>query len=143
MFSGQESKANTVCNICPLHCSQEHPLPYQKTAAGDTSCLLMMLNVFKSTMSNFLPLQMDSWGGKKHFISFPPLPPFFSTLCQQKKVHGRQTLQITSLSVSRTNIAASKHRCIHLRSQVLPGNKVSQALISHHPAPTCCVCSLY
>lgn len=65
-----------VGNICPLHCGQEHPLPCQKTAAGDTSCLLMMLNVFKSTMSNFLPLWMDSWGGKEHFLPFflYPLP---------------------------------------------------------------------
>lgn len=120
------------------------PFPCQKTAAGDTSCLLMMLNVFKSTMSNFLPLLMDSWGGRQRFPSSPPLLPLFSILCLWEKllqVHDTQTLQIM-LSVRQTNRADGDYRCIHLRSQVLPWHKASQPLISHHHVPTCYVSSL-
>lgn len=72
-------------NICPLQCRQEHPLPRSKTAAGDTSCLLMMLNVFKSTMSNFLSLEWTAGVEGKIFSSTVSL---FPLCCQREKLLG-------------------------------------------------------
>lgn len=125
-----------VVNICPLHCRQEHHLLRQKTAAGDTSCLLMMLNVFKSTMSNFLPTLNGQLEWKPAFFSSFPVPLFFRILHVEALLRPGQTLRITSLTRN-TEITET----VRLRLQLFLWHEANQALISHHPVPTCCVCS--
>ena len=82
---------------------------------------------------------MDSWGGRKGFLSSLSASPFFRLhppLVRDalRPLTDRQTLQITSLSVRQGSRADGNHRCIHVRSQVLPWNKASQTLISQHPS---------
>lgn len=100
----------------------------------------MMLNVFKSTMSNFLPPPLNGQLGWKPafslFFSNTSLFPYFTC--------WRGTCETTTNTSG--HVPYQKHcyiaETVHLRLQEFLWHESNQALISHHPVPTCCVCSL-
>lgn len=81
--------------------------------------------------------------GMERFSLLYCLPFLLCPLLVREALRPRLTRSSDHVPVSERNMAGANHRCIRLRTQVLPWNKASRTLISHHPDQTCCDCSFY